>query len=428
MQIEVTNSRPQKRFDLSLNPEYNLVTGINTFKEFFTDISSLEEDLILLASSVFASDLANQRGEREEYTRDFYLEIPVVNIIEFLKIKSELESLLYLLSNDNWEINFIQKSGNIEVKKVWPKNNGSTLLFSGGLDSFAASVDLLENNNDLVLISHITHNQTIRNSQENLFKTLKEKHLTLKRYAFLISGRNNEIFPFPTDSDREETQRTRSFLFLTLAAIVSRREGYNRILFIAENGQLAIHLPLNAARIGAFSTHTAHPEALFNIQNILSQILNYNIKIENPFLYKTKAETIKNAMVKYESLIPKTLSCWRGSRVKGDKIHCGVCVPCLIRRIAIEANGKSILEYDRDIFIEDIEKLDDDDIGKRNLSDLLEFIHFFASNMPELKIVHTYPDLINDHIDLKQAIDMYKRFAKESLSVLKKYKKIKKMI
>ena len=62
-------------------------------------------------------------------------------------------------------------------------------------------------------------------------------------------------------------------MFLILAALVARRLGRRDLLMIAENGQMAIHLPLSTARIGAFSTHTAHPDVLDSMQTILSSAL-----------------------------------------------------------------------------------------------------------------------------------------------------------
>ena len=64
------------------------------------------------------------------------------------------------------------------------------------------------------------------------------------------------------------------------------------VVVIAENGQMAIHLPLTTARIGGFSTHTAHPEFVRMMGKLLSTLLDYPIRIENPFLYMTKAEVV----------------------------------------------------------------------------------------------------------------------------------------
>ena len=94
------------------------------------------------------------------------------------------------------------------------------------------------------------------------------------------------------DHDVETTQRTRSFLFLILGGLVARRTGRREILYMAENGQMAIHLPLTEARIGAFSTHTAHPDVLIEMQKFLSIALAVELKIENPYVLRTKGEVV----------------------------------------------------------------------------------------------------------------------------------------
>jgi 7-cyano-7-deazaguanine synthase in queuosine biosynthesis len=144
-----------------------------------------------------------------------------------------------------------------------------------------------------------------------------------------VSGvdKPNGGFPFPKDSEREPTQRTRSVLFLTLAALVARRHGVEDVVVIAENGQMAIHLPLTTARIGAFSTHTAHPEFVGMMTKILSKVLEYPIRIENTFLYKTKAEVVEVSVRGHRSLVEGTVSCWKASRVVGDKKHTATACP-----------------------------------------------------------------------------------------------------
>jgi hypothetical protein len=46
---------------------------------------------------------------------------------------------------------------------------------------------------------------------------------------------------YPSDAERESSQRTRSFLFLVIASIAARRSGFHDVILIAENGQMAIH-------------------------------------------------------------------------------------------------------------------------------------------------------------------------------------------
>lgn len=414
-----------------LEPEKNMITGIRSFRNFYGEPTSLEMDCLRLAAAIFSADLAQRRGEREAFIRDFDLTVPVVNYHAFERIREDLESILYLLTDDNWSIRFVAAPGQPEGVENWPSTVGETLLFSGGLDSLSAAYDLLSQGRNILLVSHITGNPLIRLAQENLVAYLKESlHLEsgIEHQQFRVTARNTEPFPFPSDNDREDTQRSRSFLFLVLAALASRRTGRKSILTMAENGQLAINLPLNAARQGAFSTRTAHPEYLANMEKLLSQLLSYPIKIENPYLYRTKAEVVRNVVKSLSGSIALSISCWRGSRVPGSKHHCGVCVPCLLRRIALEANGVFLNEYDRDLLTEDLGSLSEEDLGKRNLVDIIEFAQRFKKATSALYVVEHFPEIVNPHVDQSAAIGMYRRFADEALGVFAKYKTVRRWL
>src|SRR5688572_30102802 len=65
----------------SLEEGNNLFTGAEDFRRMFGVLTSLEEDLLLLGSSIFAADRACARGEREDYQRHIDITIPVVNVM-----------------------------------------------------------------------------------------------------------------------------------------------------------------------------------------------------------------------------------------------------------------------------------------------------------------------------------------------------------
>lgn len=89
---------------LLLEPGQNLRTGLNDFSARYSEYTSLEEDLLTVASAIFACDVAFKRGEREEITRSIELHLPVVNYAAFERVKTELEVLLWILSDDNWAL------------------------------------------------------------------------------------------------------------------------------------------------------------------------------------------------------------------------------------------------------------------------------------------------------------------------------------
>lgn len=407
---------------LNLIPNKNLITGKKQFLEKFENITSLELDLLTVSSSIFACDIAFKRGDREEISRKISLTIPVTNFAAFSAIRDELTYALSILSHDAWELEFTRKDGSPEENMEWGNFEGSVLLFSGGLDSFSEAIYLGEHKKYIELVSHITANPVVKNTQEKLFEYLTIKYpQKFNRIHFYVSGRKFQDCPFPPSGQREDTQRTRSFLFLTLAALVARRKGIQEIIYIAENGQMAINLPLTAARISAFSTHTAHPEYLNVMQGILSQVLTYPIKIKNPFRYSTKSEVVKDVVQKHSSMAGETISCWKASRVRGGLNHCGECIPCLHRRIALESNGLKLPEYQTDLFIKDVAQLPSNNQGKRNLGELGEFVKLFEIGLPHAELIMIFPDLVNDFFDAHQAASMYKRFAMEAKTIFNQY-------
>jgi hypothetical protein len=161
---------------LLLWPDKNLRTGEKDFSEKYTDTTSLETDLLRLASAIYACDLAFKRGVREEIVRSIDLVIPVVNYQAFKAIKDDLELALWILSDDNWTIKFKRSDGTPEPANKWPAKKGKTVLFSGGVDSFAGAVELIERKGaDAVhLASHFTANSVTRQSQRDLYDYIGE--------------------------------------------------------------------------------------------------------------------------------------------------------------------------------------------------------------------------------------------------------------
>jgi hypothetical protein len=188
---------------------------------------------------------------------------------------------------------------------------------------------------------------------------------------------------------------------------------------------MSIHLPLTAARISAFSTHTAHPEFVHIIARILSTLLAYPIRIENPFVYRTKAEVIQTVVLHHSSMVGSTVSCWKASRLGNRYNHCGVCIPCLVRRIAVEAHGVQLSEYKRNLMMENVAALHPEDEGKRNLVELAEFITLFEQNHPQAFLEEVYPDLINRYINAEKAVEMYSRFAAEARAMFNCYPQLR---
>lgn len=397
----------------------NLLTGETPFRKQFGPLTSLESDLLLIASSVFAADRCTKRGDREELTRSIELRIPVVNIGRIQPCAVNIERVLRKLSNDSWRIVLRQQQGSVEQPAKGTASNGATLLFSGGLDSFAAAFEFGSKQSELQLVSHITKNPQTIGAQNALVELLQARGLVLPHRQFLVSSRPTSPTP-NLQHDAESSQRTRSFLFLVLAALCARRAGHRDLLMMAENGQMAIHLPLTQGRIGAFSTHTAHPDVLVSVQELLQAVLDVPIKIVNPYAGKTKAEVIEQVCRDMPSALGTTTSCWKNSRLPASATHCGVCIPCYVRRIAIETHMPDPTAYARNAWVESVASMPPDDDARRNLVDYAEFIKRMLT-FPEAELMVEWPELYSPNINAPAAIQMYKRAALEATAVFNQY-------
>lgn len=407
--------QPSLAADRALTCGTTLRTGAAELGKQIGLLTSLEEDLLRTAASIFAADLGCKRGMREDVNRSLELSVPVVNHAAMNAEKHRLERILHVLSDDNWTLDFRRAPGTPEVKQKWPDAVGKTLLFSGGLDSFAGAVDLLDTLGPAgtLLASHVTGNTSTISAQNTLHAYLEEHYKAKIRRIVLKAGPRSFSDLGPATDDPEVSQRTRSFMFLTIAALGARRTGMHEVVFIAENGQMAIHVPLSPARIGAFSTHTAHPEFVAEAALLFSAVLDHPITIQNPYLYQTKAEVIATVASNHASAIVSSNSCWRNARVHG---HCGACIPCCIRRIALERFGIKVDDWKRDIFTENLAALPETDEGKRNLSELAEFVFAFGHS-DDASLDIEYPELNSPFFKRDEAQSMYQRFAAEATSV-----------
>lgn len=403
--------------DVAFDIGKNINSGENQFRGYFGEPSTLEADLLRLAGVVFAADRACVRGNPENYGRLLELTIPVVNVGVLFPVKTKIERVLRKLSNDSWTLTFQQVSGEPATLAATRAPVGKTLLFSGGLDSLAATLEMREAKQPFQLVSHVTQSQATRSAQDRLLEALRAAG-SIDHYRFLVSSREGE--PLTRAHDGEPSQRTRSFVFLILAAIAGVRNGFHDLVVMAENGPLAIHLPLTAARSGAFSTHTAHPQVLKMMSELLTEVFRLEIRISNPFEWMTKGEVVRIVSENLPAAIPLSSSCWAASRRPTAASHCGECVPCIIRRMAIEVNGTDSTSYGRDLLRSDVKALAGDDTGRRNLIDLIEFVTAMKGRTDdEVKV--RWPELFSEAVDAPRTIEMYRRFGTEAETVLARY-------
>jgi hypothetical protein len=78
------------------------------------------------------------------------------------------------------------------------------------------------------------------------------------------------------------------------------------------------------------------------LQQLARSILKNSVTIENPFIWKTKVEVVRDLNDRPErDCIGHTLSCSRTRELSYYKLHCGTCAQCLQRRLSTLGAGAS---------------------------------------------------------------------------------------
>jgi len=212
-------------------------------------------------------------------------------------------------------------------------------LLSGGLDSLAGAVALLESGRKPLLLSHETGNPVTHASRAHARQCLAERYGPLPSASVRLaaSGRRRARWPYPTEGEQEPSRRSRSLVPLTAAAAVADALDLDEI-WIPENGVMAAQPPLTRARVGAFTTRTAHPRWLQGLEGLFSDYFGRPMRIVNPLIGSTKSEVVGHILLRHldEAAVRGTDSCWAAGR---GALPCGGCVPCLIRRFAFAEWG-----------------------------------------------------------------------------------------
>lgn len=348
----------------AIGPEPNVhIRLMDLSKEFKKHLSPRLEDLLEIASYVYAADCSTSRGGQvwsdggaiEPWKRDFQFIFPVrdLDFWDQAEVKALLVQVLQFLSQDAYSVVFRKlPSGNthrqdyLELKdEDWPFYDvDRVLMFSGGLDSLAGAVETAKAGGKLVLVSHWP-TAPHRSRQDKLFGGLRKTFSVEMIHVPVWINKNGNM-------SKEHTQRTRSFLYSALGAIVASSVRAKGVRFF-ENGIVSLNLPVADEVVGSRASRTTHPIALELFGKLYSLVLSREFIVDNPFIFDTKAEVIER-IVKGggSSLIGHTCSCARPMFKSRTRWHCGTCSQCIDRRVAILAAGQEANEPETDYVVD----------------------------------------------------------------------------
>ena len=310
--------------------------------------SEIGLDLLVLAAHVYAADTRISRSEQSQdsWTREIRLVVPVSDTQRWNAAAQTLKHALDFLTGDRWTLGFrLRPTRFTEIitppEALLPPAFDDVSLFSGGLDSLIGAIDRLEIGRTPLLVSHAGDGAT-SDAQNTLFDALKKQ---FKATAF---DRLRAWMTFPSNLvhgvSSENSTRGRSFLFFALGVFAGTGLGKDFVLRVPENGLIALNVPLDPLRLGSNSTRTTHPFYIARWNDLLGY-LGISGRIENPYWDKTKGEMAAAcaAPALLKTLAPHALSCAHPANarhlgIKGRGIEqCGYCLPCLIRRAALDA-------------------------------------------------------------------------------------------
>jgi 7-cyano-7-deazaguanine synthase in queuosine biosynthesis len=307
-------------------------------------------DLVNFALGIYTIDqvVSRQINGFQGWSRNFIVNFPVHDPQLWNDVKEEFATYLSFLSGDKWEITFRQNHETREFELPEdrnPENFSKVSLFSGGLDSFIGAIDLLSNEDKPFLVSHYKISE--RKVQERLIDGLKEEfgpnNFDSQKFWVQPNQKNQS-------SEKENSSRARSFLFITLGIAVANCLGDDMELILPENGLISLNIPLTKSRLSSHSTRTTHPYFVDGLNKIFER-LGIRNRIENPYRFKTKGQMITECLDRefLNQHISETISCSHpeNSRFQGREpgLNCGYCVPCIIRQSAENAAGNISTSY-----------------------------------------------------------------------------------
>lgn len=311
-------------------------------------------DLLDVAASIMWADRHSRRPRKygtfrqsRGWVRQFRLTLGVrsPDLWNRPPVKEALENFLTWLTEDTWHLHFehqaIRRFTDVQPSLFSsPPNDALVVLYSGGLDSLAGVVSLLQKypQKTMVLVSAAPPRLSgvIKGQVQELQYRFGDKRI---RYAPL---------PFHLVHNKpqqeEATQRTRGFLFFAFGVAEAIACGASRVLS-CENGIGMLNLPFNKRQLGVQHTRAMHPQTVIHMTHLIALLGLSHVRCEAPHLLRTKGELCADLHASgHGSLCATTISCDSfplrlppGSTSFDTEWHCGECTSCLLRRQAIFA-------------------------------------------------------------------------------------------
>ena len=395
------------------------------------DTTSVAFDFLVMAMSVYNADRAVNRAKYSEegWKRMIRLQVPVLNMVAMRNGLPYFKSAIDFLTGDEWDLVFVQAEPyNYAPSRIRFENLRDyerVSLFSGGLDSLIGFIDgcsQLADGKKVLLVSHVELGKE-GGDQSRILDKCETNHLFGGKYDRALVNAGLKIHRGNT-LQTEATFRARSILFFAAGIYCAHAINPNMPLIIPENGTISLNIPLDKGRRSACSTRTTHPVFLKRLQSALSAIGIQN-QLVNPYQLKSKKDMVDDCCLEVERaralklLCGESCSCAKRSHrrywVRRNVLHCGVCMPCLYRRVSLsDVDGLRDEQVGIDVFSPVEIMMNRTDI-KRN-RDFKSLLYFLKTRCNR-EVIET--ELIANGITGKDEVNTYTDFVLHSYDQVK---------
>jgi hypothetical protein len=284
-------------------------------------------DFVLFCFAVYAADVAVLRkGCADGWTRQIELDITLNDPGPWEANRTTAEEMLRVLSGDYWTLRFLPGGPTPPRGQRQLCDRDCVALLSGGLDSLIGGIDATAHGRRPIFLSQLAFEDSARQVA----------------YANALGGGDwhqqwsHKVF---FQGKKETSTRARSMVFYGLAVLATSLLTVNRPeILVPENGFISINPPLLPGRMASLSTRTTHPQFMGLLQKLFNAV-GVDAHLSMPYRFKTKGEML--AQCGDQALLTKyacdTTSCGRFRTY--NRTHCGRCVPCMVRKAAIQHWG-----------------------------------------------------------------------------------------
>jgi hypothetical protein len=291
-------------------------------------------DLVTVALSSYAADRLTRRGPG--WSRRLELRIALHDPATWRCAREELEAYLGTLTDDRWTFEFVGgRRGRLSEQQgtLFPidlDGSGGVGLFSGGLDSLAGAAHRLGSTDAPLVLLGARSSRVIGRDQHTAASALRAAFGQRVIEVGIPLALRHALSP-------ESTQRTRGFLFLSLATAAALTSRAGEVV-VFENGYGAHNPRLAENQFGSQATLGTHPHLLLLFEQLTTR-LGTPMAVRLPHRWQTKAQVLRGLRADLVPLIATTSSCDGYPRRVAGGTHCGSCGSCVLRQQSLGAAG-----------------------------------------------------------------------------------------